>query len=410
MKIATWPQDAPRGAVARFCREHQISRSRFYEIRALSLERGQLEAVAPLAPVRRRLDLAIPAGLEQAALRIRKELADEGWDNGPISVRQRMLDQGLPRVPSRATLARLFVREGRVTPQPQKRPHSSWRRFTFKLVHECWQLDATEWALADGSPAVIFQLLDDHSRYIVGSWVDVGETSAGAVAVFTRASTTHQVPVLLLTDNGTAMNPHRRGVVSRLAAHAASMGTRAITSRVYHPQTVGKNERVHSTLKRWLRARPRSASIADLTDLVRVFDHRYNHDRPHQGLAMARPAEVLASHPWAVPPQPPEPKPTPSATRARRAQPVRTLTVNGTGSVNVSGLFIGLGVEYATSKVLAVVEATTISIFDTTGTHLRSVEITPGLRYYRTGRPQGGPRRPRLSATLSSNNSTVRSM
>jgi hypothetical protein len=140
-----------------------------------------------------------------------------GWDHGPVSVRGRMLTEGLP-APSRATLARIFTRHGMVTPQPAKRPRSSWRRFTFAYVHECWQLDATQTALADGTTATVLQRLDDHSRF-VASTVDTGETSAAAVAVLRAGIAAHQV-LLLLTDNGRDMNPHRQRHTSALAAYA----------------------------------------------------------------------------------------------------------------------------------------------------------------------------------------------
>ena len=233
MMIAAWPAEAPRGAVSAFCRRHGVSRSRFYEIRALAARVGPVQAVtARSGPTRQRPEQAVPAAVEAAAVRIRKELADDGWDHGPISVRARMLTEGLP-APSRATLARIFTRHGMVVPQPNKRPRSSWRRFTFPDVHGCWQLDATETILADGSTATVFQLLDDHSRYVVASIVDTAETSAAAVAVLRAGIAAHQVPQFLLTDNGTAMNPHRRGWTSALAAYAASLGIRAITSRTY---------------------------------------------------------------------------------------------------------------------------------------------------------------------------------
>lgn len=394
MMIATWPQDAPRGAVGVFCREHGISRSQFYEIRALARERNAMEAAAPLVPARRRPDLATSEVIEQSAIRIRKELAEQGWDHGPLSVRQSMVEAGMP-APSRATLARIFTRYGAVTAQPQKRPRSSWRRFTFKYVHQCWQLDATQWQLAGGEKVVIFQLLDDHSRLIVGSWVDTGETSAGAVAVMAAAVANHQAPQLLLTDNGRSMNPHRLGVVSALVTYAESLGVKAITSRAYHPQTMGKNERVHSTLKRWLRARPAPAGIDELAVWVQAFDEYYNQHRPHQGLDMRTPAAVTATDAWALSPQPPEP--TPAKPRPSRATPVRTVRVMANGSVRVRGSFIGLGTEHCGKDVLAIVEGQHIAVFDVDGTHLRSVQTTPGQSYYGTGRKGGGTCRRRAS-------------
>ena len=416
MLIATWPEKVPRGAVTAFCRRHGISRSQFYEIRARAVREGSVAAVMPRR-ARARPDRVTPAAVEALALRIRKELAEQGWDHGPLSVRARLLrlrDQGHDHglftqapVPSRATLARIFTRHGAVVPAPNKRPHVSYRAFTFARVHDCWQLDATEWRLADGRTVVIFQLEDDHSRYIVGTQVAWSENSAAAVAVMTAAVAAHQAPVLLLTDNGIAMNPHRRGLTSQLATYATGLGTRAITSRIYHPQTAGKNERLHQTLKLWLRARPLPVDIDQLTGWLTSFDGYYNHRRPHQSLQMRTPAQVLATGPRALPPDPPPPPPPaqpsrpPSRPRPRRTRDeLRRHTVLANGSVRVGPYYIGLGVEHARSHVLALVDPTTITIFDTRGTELRTIHPVPGTTYYRTGRPKGGPRRTRLHARI----------
>jgi putative transposase len=396
MMIVSWPEDAPRGAVSVFCRRHGVSRSQFYAIRALGAALGSVEAV--LAPRRRtRPDLVTPAAVEAAALRIRKELAEDGWDHGPLSVRHQMLQAGLP-APSRATLARIFVRYGAVVAQPRKRPHTSWRRFTFPKVHDCWQLDATEWRLSDGSTVVVFQLLDDHSRFIVGSYVDTGETSEGAVAVMSTAVAAHQAPVLLLSDNGLALNPHRRGRTSNLVIYTRTIGTRAITSRAYHPQTCGKNERVHSTLKKWLRARPLPDSITELRSWITSFDEKYNYRRPHQALNMRTPAEAFTHDCRALPPLPPQPPepPDPSAAPQQRTRrtpngplnpndTMRTLRVSTSGQAKVAGCFINLGTQHAGSQVLALVELPVITIFDVHGTELRTIHTTPGKTYYGTG-------------------------
>lgn len=414
MAIVSWPQDAPRGAVSMFCRRHGISRSQFYAIRALGASVGSVEAV--LAPRRRsRPDLVTPAAVEAAALRIRKELAEDGWDHGPLSVRHQMLRAGLP-APSRATLARIFVRYGAVVAQPQKRPHTSWRRFTFAKVHDCWQLDATEWRLRDGRVVVVFQLLDDHSRFIVGSWVATGETSQGAVAVMSAAVAAHQAPVLLLSDNGVALNPHRRGMTSDLVVFTRTVGTRAITSRVYHPQTCGKNERVHSTLKKWLRARPLPESMDELRSWITIFDERYNFRRPHQALQMRTPAEAFTHDPRALPPLPPEPADLgPSPQQRTRRTPntapdpndrMRILRVSASGQAKAGGYFINLGTQHAGSQVMALIELPVITIFDAHGTELRTVHTTPGKVYYGTGARRTGTRHPRLNATINDDDST----
>lgn len=412
MKIATWPDEAPRGAVSAFCVEHQISRSQFYEIRARARREGPLAVLAARRLVSGGRGTSIPAEVEDWAVRIRKELAEQGLDHGPISVRYEMVSAGLA-APSRATLARVFTRRGMVVPQPAKRPRSSWRRFTFAAVHQCWQLDATQWPMADGRTGTVFQLIDDHSRFIVGSGADHHETSRCAVAVMKAAVGAHQAPVLLLTDNGVAMNPHRRGATSELVTYATTLGTRSITSRVYHPQTCGKNERLHSTLKRWLRARPLPTTIEELATLVAQFDERYNQHRPHQALDMAVPAHVLRTGPRATPPQPP-PVPAPAPPPPRRSstppastprppdQRVRRVRPNGTVKI-IGGYHIGLGVEHAGSDVLCHVQANLVTIYDAHGTELRRLRVHPDQRYYGTGRPPSRGRQParqRLNARI----------
>ena len=311
--IVNFPEDPPRGAVARFCRTHGVSRSQFYEIRKRVLAEGPIEAMAPRP--RRQLGphpQATPGVIEDLAVRVRKNLADEGLDHGPVTVRWHLQQLGVT-APATSTLARIFTRRGMVTPQPQKRPRSSYRRFQFAMVHECWQLDAFEWPLTPTrSTCVIYQVLDDRSRFLLATRVGppgVGENATDAVAVVQQAiAAAGQPPCLLLSDNGTAFNQARRGITSQLEAHLDTLGTRAITGRPYHPQTQGKDERVHQTLQRWLRAHP-AGTHAELQAVVDAFDTRYNHHRPHQALGMRTPAQARAAGPVAIPPQPPPPIP-----------------------------------------------------------------------------------------------------
>ena len=144
--------------------------------------------------------------------------------HGPISVHDKMASMGL-KAPSPAWLARLFRREGVARAEPSKRPRAAWRRFVYPAPNACWQLDATEYVLAGGRKAVIFQLQDDHSRLAVASLVAPGETSQAAIDVFDRGVAARGVPQRLLTDNGAALNPSRRGVTGRPA------GTRALPGR-----------------------------------------------------------------------------------------------------------------------------------------------------------------------------------
>lgn len=132
----------------------------------------------------------------------------------------------------------------------RRNPRSAWRRFVYPAPNACWQLDATEYVLAGGRACVIVQLIDYHSRYAVASHVARGETSAAAIILFDNAVNAHGVPQRLLSDNGAALNPSRRGHLGRLVGHVAALGVQAITGKPYRPSTQGKNELFHQTLFR----------------------------------------------------------------------------------------------------------------------------------------------------------------
>lgn len=114
--------------------------------------------------------------------------------------------------PAVASLARIFREAGVGKEEPRKRPRAAYRRFVYPAPNCCWQLDAAEYVLTGGRKAVIFQLQDDHSRLAVASHVATGETSEAALAVVKKGIDEHGVPQKLLTDNGAALNPSRRGV------------------------------------------------------------------------------------------------------------------------------------------------------------------------------------------------------
>lgn len=332
--------------------------------------------------------MAIPLEVEELAVLIRKELADAGWDHGPLSVRYRLQQLGIT-APAASTLARVFSSRGMVVPQPQKRPRSSYRRFEFAMVHECWQLDSFQWPLDDADErgletiANVYQLLDDKSRFVVASHVEIGETSAGAITVLDKAIEIFQVPHLLLSDNGTAFNQTRLGRRSKMVDHLHLLGCRAITGKPGHPQTQGKNERIHSTTQRWLRAHPRARTLAELWAQIAAFDTGYNHDRPHQSLNMRTPAQALAEGPTAFEPIPPEASHPPTATPVT----AKIYKADFAGRANFNRISINLGIEHAATQITVVRNGNNVSIFDAHGTLIRSEHLKPGQSYYGSGRP-----------------------
>ena len=133
--------------------------------------------------------------------------------------------------------------------------------------------------LSGGRKCVIFQLIDDHSRYAVASHVASRETATDAITVVDKAIAAHGVPQRLLSDNGLALNPSRRGYAGQLVGHVGALGVEAITGKPYKPTTQGKNERFHRpcsatstssrSRSRWPNSKPRSTrSITSTTPSV----------------------------------------------------------------------------------------------------------------------------------------------
>lgn len=150
---------------------------------------------------------------------MRAALAQSGLDHGPISVYEKMRSLGMEPVPSTASLARIFRDQGVARVEPRKKPRASYRRFVYPAPNACWPLDATEYVLTGGRKCVIFQLIDHRSRLAVASHVTWGETSDGAIAVVSKGIQAHGVPQRLLSDNGAALNPFRRGVLNNVVSN-----------------------------------------------------------------------------------------------------------------------------------------------------------------------------------------------
>lgn len=399
LAIVQWPDDAPRGAVTTFCVEHGITRKTFYKIRADARERGPAAALQPKSRRPHRSSTRIGDEARRLALNVRAALERSGLDHGPVSVHEKLKAMGLP-APSESSLARIFREEGVARREPRKKPRAAYRRFVYPAPNACWQLDATAYVLAGGRPCVIFQLVDDHSRLEVASHVAAAETAQAAIAVVAKGIAARGVPQRLLTDNGIALNPHRRGFEGELVAYVSARGIDAITGKPYRPTTQGKNERLHQTLFRWLDKQPLAATLTELQAQVDAFDEIYNTQRPHQGL----PGRITPQQAWDATPiaEPPRPNPTlpprttaPAAPQARirhGAHGQQTRTVHAHGYVKLLGVRFRLGAEHAGATVHVTWNPETIAFFDHHGTHITTHHWPPaGTTYARRQTPQLSP-------------------
>jgi transposase InsO family protein len=287
----------PKSAVAR---DYGVSRRWVQKLAGRYLAEGE----AAFEPRSRRPHASpqrTSQATEDAIVALRKSLAEAGLDAGAETIAWHLRRQtgGSPSV---ATIWRILSRRGFVTPQPHKRPRSSWRRFAADLPNELWQADITHWPLAGGSDAEILNIIDDHSRLLAGSTARAVFKAADIVADLHAAMARHGRPERMLTDNGAVFTGlcRGRGWVA-LERELTALGIAHSHCRPYHPQTCGKVERFHQTLKKWLARHDLAATIAGLQAQLDQFTAYYNTARPHRAIGRRTPAAAWNARPRALP-------------------------------------------------------------------------------------------------------------
>jgi transposase InsO family protein len=375
---ATLQVGVPIENVAEWCRLNGVNERTFHRHRARVAAEG-----AWIERSRRphRSPAATPAWLVAQIVALRGSLApDNGADNIHAALLEQASGPGWPagvRVPARATINRVLGRADLLERNPRKRPKSSYRRFAYARPRDCFQIDGTEHTLADGRVVVAIDIIDDCSRVWVASHVAPRETTAAAIAALTGAITEFGAPGLVLADNGSAFTG-RVGATNllrpgRFATAVTAAGARLIHSSPYHPQTLGKCERLHQTADKLLDHfyPDPAASIAELqARLDRVREH-YNTRRRHSAVA------TTPHKAWTTAPAHGGPEQLPLQTDAT----VHRLTVISHGTVTLGAHLIRLGARYAGLQVTALVNGNQVSFHALGGELIGQLTLDPAKRY-----------------------------
>jgi len=374
--------------VSAVCRDAGVSRKTFYKWVA----RYRAEGMAGLEERSRRPHRSpgrVSAEIEDAVVRLRKELIDAHLDHGATTIQWHLGQRGVKPVPSVAGVHRILVRRGLVEPQPRKRPKSSWRRFEAPAPNECWQIDAMDWVTAGGVVRV-FNIIDDHSRVAVGSRAVSEATGEEAWATFSGAAAIWGLPVGVLSDNGLCFSGKLRGFEVLFERRLRDAGVKPFCGRPYHPQTTGKVERFQQTLKKWLRGQPLAGDLAELQAQLDAFRDIYNHHRPHQGIGRVTPIQRWSAATPSAPAGPPLDHPE-WPTRLQDG------IVNRAGVVAINRFKIHIGVEWEGQRAQVQITGHRANVF-IDGQLVRHLELDLDRSYQPSGRTRGGPRRARLQS------------
>jgi transposase InsO family protein len=355
-------------------RAHGISKTWIYEL-IKRYRGGGYQALEPRSRGPRSCPRESPAECVEAVVAMRAELQAQGHDAGAATIAYH-LQSSVRNPPSRATVWRILKRQGLIVAQPQKRPHCSLVRFEAQLPNEMWQADITCWQLANGEVAEVINLIDDHSRLLLGSDAYGRVKAADVVQSFHKAAQLHGPPESFLSDNGAVfVGSYRGGGKVRLEYELERLGIEFKNSRPYHPQTLGKVERLHQTLKRHLARQALAPTLEDLQEQLDAFARYYNHMRPHRALAGRTPLQAYSARL----------KARPAGATAATYFRVREDRVDKAGKVSLryhSRLYkIGLGRAYKGQKIKLLIADQDIRVIDANGELIRELTLDPSRNY-----------------------------
>jgi transposase InsO family protein len=186
--------------------------------------------------------------------------------------------------PAFSTVHQILRRNGRVDP-PAGKPGEPYRRFEMEAPNLIWQMDFKGHApLGDGRSCHPLTVIDDHSRYALCLAACADEQGQTVKTHLEAAFRVYGLPEAMFVDNGGPWGFTLSEPWTRLGVWLLKLGVKLIHSRPYHPQSRGKNERFHRTLKAEVFA---FARFRNLSAAQRAFDDwrvLYNLERPHEAL------------------------------------------------------------------------------------------------------------------------------
>lgn len=265
------------------CREYGISRHTGYKWV------DRYDSGLPMSDLSRRphtISNRTPESVERLILHIRSE--NPGW--GAKKIQDVLVKEGIVGVPCVKTVNNILKRNGCITPEESLK-RQAFIRFEKELCNQMWQADFKgEFRMADGNYCFPLDIIDDHSRFVIRIAPHLS-TANVVIPVFKSAFREFGLPNSILSDNGSQFAGFKKGY-TQFERWLMDLDVLPIHGRIKHPQTQGKIERFHRTMKQELLSHTVMTDIADAEKKFSVWRDKYNNQRPHEALGMKRPGEV----------------------------------------------------------------------------------------------------------------------
>ncbi len=260
------------------CREFGISRKTGYKWIAR-------QSYSDVSHAPRRIPGRTPAKIENAILRVRAE--NPAW--GAKTILKTLKNDGVEGLPCIRTANNILQRNGCISEcESQKR--QAFIRFQREHCNELWQTDFKgDFPLLDGTRCFPLDILDDHSRFCL--CIEAKSEAGGIISTFETIFRKYGLPQAILSDNGGAF-AGLRGGYTHFEKWLMDLDILPIHGRALHPQTQGKIERFHRTMKDELLKYNRFFDLKEADRRLKEWRVKYNEIRPHEAIGMLRPADV----------------------------------------------------------------------------------------------------------------------
>ena len=264
------------------CREFGITRNTGYKWIARAEETNDL---SDRSHARKNISNKTDKETENLILSVRKD--NPAW--GGKTIRQVLVNQGHEDLPCVKTCNNILKRNGCIS-EEESLKHKPFVRFERDKCNQMWQTDFKgDFALLDGTRCFPLDILDDHSRFSIK--IAAKPNTLGVADSFREAFYEYGMPDSVLSDNGWTFRGFRNGY-THFEKWLMNHDILPIHGRIMHPQTQGKIERFHRTMKTELLNQNKFKDILDADRGLQEWRMKYNNIRPHEALNMKCPAEV----------------------------------------------------------------------------------------------------------------------
>jgi transposase InsO family protein len=225
--------------------------------------------------------------MEQAVLTVRQQ--HPAW--GGRKIKRRLENMGYQAVPAASTITAILKRGDWIT-QEESGKHRPFVRFQRSAPNELWQMDFKGHLPCPEGRCHPFTLLDDCSRYAIALKACEDQTTETVKGCLTGAFQYYGLPYQMLMDNGSPWGPDEQHIYTPLTVWLIRLDILVAHSRRYHPQTLGKDEPFHKTLKAELLGESIPWRRAESQRRFNQWRMVYNCERPHEALNMEVPASL----------------------------------------------------------------------------------------------------------------------